>query len=500
MALIFCPFYSSFNSHSMLSRHIFSVAIMLRLGVYVFLHFSMGIATSGRGLLGKGGSDTPAYFDSVENLLRYGHYTYDLNYLPAYAGRMPGYGAVYGALRLLMPPAWVYNGVVLLQTILACVAIYYLGELAYALTQRRRIAHTVVFVSAISPYGAQADLALLTESFAASALVIGSYYFWQGTITGRRGHLLAAGGWLTWVVFLRPYMAPLLGIWAIIYLYHRSRQPEKNWRNLWAGCFFFLLPFAVTDSAWSVRNWLVYQQFIPLQVPYAGTRISPVYLESRRFAAALGEDPVEWNTASLMAWLTLPKPPPAAAPKLWQLSRHASQDSLVWLRQCIQNAKAEMVPASVQQHNAQQAVAALRRFRDEVAREKPWLYYFVAPLRLTYHLVLTGGGNSIFAWPFGELTLWQKAVRLFFTCTHWLLMGGALLSYLTWPRRLGTGWLLIRLPSLFILTFFVLGLRYVESRYFVVVYPLALLSGIIWFIQIWELTQTNLLASAPNTN
>jgi hypothetical protein len=197
-----------------------------------------------------------------------------------------------------------------------------------------------------------------------------------------------------------------------------------------------------------------------------------------------------------MAWLTLPKPPAQAAPKQWQLTSYGTYDSLAWVRQRIQAAKAEKPPGDYQQPNTKQAVAALRRFHDAVVHERPFLYYVVAPLRLTYHLVLTGGGTSIFAWPFNELSLWQRGIRLLFTFSHWLIIGASLLSYFSWPRGLPSGWVLVRLSSIFLIVFFVLGLRYVEPRYFIVVYPLALLSGIAWLTRFGETLIGKLCAKA----
>jgi len=471
-------------SSSVLSRRVIWAAAVLRLGLYAFLHFSMGIAASRSGLIGKRGGDTAAYFEAVDNLLAHGHYTHLLNHLPAYAGRMPGYGAVYGLLRLMMPQAAACNGVVLLQMALALVSLYFLGMLTYALTKRRKLAYLVVLLHAISPYGAQADLFLLTESFAASGLLIGTYYCWLSITSTRRRHLLVAGCWLTWIVFLRPYMAPLLGIWPAVYFYGNFRKHLPS-RRMYLGCALLLLPFVVVDSVWTARNWLVCRQFIPLQVPYAGVPFPADYLEARRFAAALGEDPVEWNSASLMAWLLRPSATAQAAPRLWQLTQQGNYDSLLWVRQRLQAAHPKhQTSPTPQVANDPQVAAALRRFHDAVVRERPVLYYLVAPLRLTYYLVLTGGGTSIFAWPFSELSLWQKAVRLLFTGSHWLLMGASLCSYLWWPRRMSAGWLLVRLPPVFLLLLFVVVLRYVEARYFIVVYPLALLSGTVWLSQL----------------
>lgn len=469
----------------MLNRRVVFLAMALRAGLYVFLHFSMGIAVSGSGLIGKRGGDTASYFDCIENLLRYGHYTHSLSHLPAYAGRMPGYGAIYGLFRLFLSPVHAYDVVVLAQMALALIALYYLGLLTYRLTSRQSVAYVVMLLHAVSPYGAQADLFLLTESFAASALLIGTYYCLLGLTLPNRGNLLLAGGWLTWVVFLRPYMAPLLGLWPVIYICYNYRQ--LAWQQLLQPVALLILPFLLVDSAWTARNWLVIRQFTPLQTAYAGTPFPEDYLAARRFAAALGEDPVEWNSTSLMSWLIRPQAAPQAMPQPWQLTQQGTYDSLRWVRQRLQatQPKVQLLTAP-HVGSDQQVAAALRRFHDAVVREKPWLYYVIAPLRLTYYLVLTGGGNSIFAWPFGELALWQKATRLLFTFTHWLLMGAALCSYCWWPRPRSAGWLLVRLPPIFVILLFVVVLRYVEARYFIVVYPLTLLTGTVWLTQLAE--------------
>jgi hypothetical protein len=469
----------------MLNRRVIWLAVVLRIGVYVFLHFSMGIVASGTGLIGKRGGDTAAYFASIDNLLTHGHYTHILNYLPAYAGRMPGYGAVYGLFRLFLTPTLAYDAVVLAQMALALISLYYLGQLAYLLTKQRKIAYLVVLLHALSPYGAQADLFLLTESFAASALLICTYYCLLSLTAPSLRNLLLAGGWLAWVVFLRPYMAPLLGLWPVVYICYNYRQ--QPWRRLLRPSILFVLPFLVVDSAWTARNWLISRQFIPLQTAYAGISFPDDYLAARRFAAALGEDPVEWNSTSLMSWLIRPATTPQAAPQPWQLTQHGTYDSLQWVRQRLQATQLKRrLPTDPQIGGDQQVAAALRRFHDAVVREKPWLYYVVAPLRLTYYLVLTGGGNSIFAWPFSELALWQKVIRLLFTFTHWVLIGASLCSYCWWPRRISASWLLVRLPPIFLVLLFVVVLRYVEARYFIVVYPLALLSGTVWLTQVTE--------------
>ncbi|HEX8425006.1 hypothetical protein [Hymenobacter sp.] len=454
----------------------------------------MGIAYSGTGLIGKRYGEEEFYFKSIDNLIKYGQYNYKLDYLPGYAGRMPGYGLVYGLIKLLIPnnQQYVYNLIIALQIILGIIALIYLSKILFILTNRKNLTYATAFTYALSPYSVQNDLFVFTESFAASALIISTYYFLVALRTGDSIHYLVAGCWLAWVVFLRPFMLPLFGFWTVAYIYHHRYTILGNLRRAGYTITLFVLPFVVPDAIWTIRNWSIYNRLVPLQTEYAGMRYSNLYLETRSFVSSMGEEPVLWSTHSLISWLTRHTPPHKSGPREWQLTKVATYDSLAWLREQILTANNDSLSTPTRMDSENKAVAALRRYRRAFIEEHPIRHYLIAPLRLTYYLALPDNGASVFAWPFTELAGWQKAIRLFFTAWHWFWAGIGLFSFMWWPRNKNISLILIRLAPIYCIILFVLALHHVEQRYFFLVYPFTLLSAIHALSCIWIYLQKTL--------
>ncbi|MDF7812398.1 hypothetical protein [Hymenobacter sp. YC55] len=475
----------------MLKQRILWLAALLRLSLYIFLYFSMGIARSGTGLIGKRYGEEEFYFKSIDNLIKYGQYNYELNYLPGYAGRMPGYGVIYGLAKIILPnnQQYVYNAVIATQILLGLVALFYLSKVTLILTNKIALAYTAAFLYALSPYSIQNDLFVFTESFASSALIISLYYFLTALKASRLSYYFIAGCWLSWVVFLRPFMLPFFGFWILAYAYYHRKIVFVQIRQTSYAITLLLLPFIIPDALWTARNWFIYKRFIPLQTEYAGMQYSDLHLETRSYVAAMGEEPVLWSTTSLIAWLTRSTPPARTSPQPWQLTTIATYDSLVWLRNQILISSNDSMPALVRAASEKRAVSALRRYHNAFIKEHPLRYYLLTPLRLTYYLALPDNGASVFAWPFNELSIWQKAIRLFFTAWHWFWTGIGLFSFLIWPRKFNIVLLLIRLAPIYCILLFVVVLHHVEQRYFFLVYPLTLVSaihGIFWLWTSWR--------------
>ncbi|MDQ2771654.1 MAG: hypothetical protein M3Y54_14280 [Bacteroidota bacterium] len=159
-------------------RRYFLLACGLRLALVALLHIGHSTGGPGSGAaFAVWGGDTFSYLDPVENLFRHDTYAQDLARLETYAGRMPGYGVVYGALRLGLAPGGAADAVVALQLLLSLYALYCLGRLAQAATRHPAAFKWTVLLFAANTFTTVFDIRLLTESFAISALIIGVYAF-----------------------------------------------------------------------------------------------------------------------------------------------------------------------------------------------------------------------------------------------------------------------------------------------------------------------------------
>ncbi|GAA4021105.1 hypothetical protein GCM10022409_00890 [Hymenobacter glaciei] len=295
----------------------FGCACCVKLLLTFLIHpgLASGTATT-TGIFAVRGGDTFSYLDPIENLIRYGTYAQDLGRLETYAGRMPGYGIVYGALRLGFGPGGAADGVVLLQILLSLCALYCLGQLAQAATQRRTAFQWTVLLFAANTFTTVFDIRLLTESFAISTLIIGIYAFHRAQRQASAGWLLCTGGFLIWMIFLRPFLAPVLGLaagwyWGQALLLGLRRVPARLARYMLRGTLLFL-PLLIADAAWMARNWPWYHSLVPLQSnTWAGYKNAPGLLELNGFMGAIGEEHAWWNEASDMAWFYKPMADPA---------------------------------------------------------------------------------------------------------------------------------------------------------------------------------------------
>lgn len=481
-----------------LNRRVLLLAVVLRLSLYVFLYFSMGISINGTGLIGKRFGEEEFYFNSINNLIQHNQYNYLLNYLPGYAGRMPGYGIIYGIFKILFPADQIaaYNGVIATQFLAGTIAMIYLVKVFLLISKNIKSSYFFLFLYALSPYAIQTDIFLFTESFAASALIFSTYCFLVATVNNKPSYYVASGCWLSWVVFLRPFMLPFFGIWLALYVYYHRQHIAGHLREAIYISLLFVLPFIIPDTVWMIRNWSIYHKIIPLQTQYAGLQYSDLFLESRQFASALGEEPVLWSPHSLLTWLTRPTPPPNTGPRRWQLTSHGTYDSLVWLRKHMLIANDTSALRTDRLRSNIMAIAAIRRFKAAFIDEKPFRYYIVSPLKLIHYLALTDSGASVFAWPFNELAIWQKAIRIFFSISHWFWMSTGLFSFLWWPRHFNIKLTLMRLAPIYLIILFVLILHHVEYRYFFLVYPFVLLSGFYSLTRLAERIAPRLFAAS----
>ena len=465
----------------------FGWACCLKLGLAWLIHpgFGSGAATFGGAFAVRGG-DTFSYLDPIENLFRYGTYAQDLGRLETYAGRMPGYGIVYGALRLVLGPGGAANGVVLLQLLLSLYALYCLGRLAQAATQRRAAFQCTVLLYAANTFTTVFDIRLLTESFAISALIIGVYAFCRTQRHPSPGRLLGAGGWLAWLIFLRPFLAPVLGLvagWYIgrAWLSGSGRPPARLARAV-CRASLLLLPFLMADAAWIARNWPWYRALVPLQSnTWAGYKNAPALIELNGFMGAIGEEHAWWTAGSDMAWFYKPLAEPApnfrgAAGKLAPPAY--TYDSLLLVRRYLAVAQdSTLAPAARAQAEAR-ATRALRAYRQAYQQLRPGRAFLVVPLQLAYRLVLAHPGDYLFPRPFAQLPPWQKGLKMLVHSWYLLLVGLGIAGTLLvgWRPRFVA--LFVKAVPLYLIGLFCFVLHLVDARYFAIAYPFVIVSAV----------------------
>jgi len=467
----------------------FAAFVSIKLLVVLLLAFNLALpeqaAVSGWPAL-RGG-DTFSYFDPIENWLHHGHYAADLNRLETYAGRMPGYGVVYGAFRLAgLGARAAESAVVGIQVLLTLVASWLLLKMVEMIYADRRLTWIVAGVLAISTYTAVYDLTLLTESLATSLFIAALYCLLRARQS--TPYLLLAGLLLTWTVFLRPFMLVFFGLFALYLVLDKWRRatPGRALRPIIGGLVLLGLPFLVADGLWVARNYQIYHRPVPLQInTLAGYDIPTSDTALRYFIGSWGGEATFWEPAAAAHWYTLtaendqpdsPFPAYAYAP-------HYPLDSLREFRRLFQFASDAQQPRAVRQQVDQCLLPRLEAMTADYRQAHPLRYYLLAPLQLCRKFLFHNGAYNISHVPFAETSLVGKLVRsayaLLFLGVIVLGLLGAILVMLRrqlWP-------MLFVLPPAFVILLFPIAIRSIEYRYLVMAYPfLVVLAGyaVLW--------------------
>jgi hypothetical protein len=472
----------------------FLLACCFKLALAVLVHpgNEQGSFTTA-GTVAVRGGDTFSYLDPVENLLRHGTYAQDLARLDTYAGRMPGYALVYGVLRTVLEPSGAADGTVMLQLLLSLVSIYCLGRLAQEATQWAQAFNWTVLLYAANTFTTVFDIRLLTESFAISSLIIGIYTFHQAQLRFSATRLLAAGGWLAWAIFLRPFLAPVLCLlagwyWSRTWLLTR-RQPWGEARRHLVRGTLLVLPFVVADGAWVVRNWPWYHRLVPLQSnTWAGYKNPPALLQLNEFMGAIGEEHAFWNAASDMAWFY--KPMSEAAPNFrgetGKLSPPAyTYDSLMLVRRCLAVAQDSTRPPAARHAAEDRAKRALVTYKQAFQHQRPFQAYLVVPIKLAYGLILAHPGDYLFRQPFAKLPPLQRGIKVLVHLWYLVLVVVGMAGTLLVGWRANFAAFITKAIPLYLVGLFCIIMHLVDARYFALGYPFVII-GAVNFVSTWQ--------------
>ncbi len=475
------------NGKSFIERHwalLISIALVMR-ALYVFYHLSETDPTIRIGTFAIRTGDTDSYLVPIEN------YIHHDSYKPDY--RLPGVGLPYWLFRSVLEPEAARDALVIFQWLLSGISVYLLALITLRWTGSTRTAWVVYGLFLVSAYSSWYDPEISSDSLSVTVLILQVYVMQLAMDRQRLGLLIMAGLLMAWLVFLRPVSAALVPVAA--FLVWRAWGGTKALRM----ALLFLIPFAIIDGAWTVRNWRVNGQFNPL----TNEGVMPVYVTNglwwdvMKFMQCYGGDYIWWNPGTNMRWFGIWKggasvddegrnadPPPAYA-----YVPAYTQDSLQRVANDIRLLNSRTLSRADSLATAATVVSRLDRYATAYKAGAPFNYHVLSRLRMLKNEVGQNGTESLVIRPFSAMAphekVWKLAQVALFLFS--LVVGGLAMFFVRWiPGADGTT-LRVWVPcfTLFTILIYPLGFRMCEWRYLVMIFPMLLMVAVIASRAMW---------------
>ena len=371
----------------------FFVALIIK-GLFFFSVVSQPHYTNVLGTWGIYGGDSDTYIVPIDNWIKSGKYTPDY--------RIPGYGIFYLAFRIFFNKIAACNALIVTQYLFDCLATYIGALLALKLFKSKPAFYFTYFILVVSYYVSIFNTILSTDSVTTSLVIFWLYSLYCYFEKQQIKYLLLSGFLITWIIFLRPVYAPLfflaVGLWA--WKYWRG---QETWRLIGKQILLFSLPLLLSESVWIYHNYQEHKQLIFFKkggqwYPFQYKNSFP---ELVTFIQSWGGDYVFWQPNSEIGWFGLQDYRPIEA-EPYRLKKPDdsviipddiytstfNQDSLLKIREFMPIAWDDKTLDSLTYKKYNDSMRAkLNSYTTSIKVEKPFLYYFKAPVRILWKFI-----------------------------------------------------------------------------------------------------------------
>lgn len=435
------------------------------------------------GHLSIDGGDTYGYLAPIESVLNGGEYE------PAY--RMPGVGAPYWILRQFLDIGNARDVLVGLQWLLSGFSVYVLALIALRFSGSVRAALLVYGAFLVSAYSSWYDAIIISDSFAVSSLILGTFFLQQALDRDSWTYMLACGAMVAWSIFLRPVSAGLL-LPALFVLFRYSSKGRRL-----SNAVIFLAPFLVLDSAWTIRNLRASGEFRPLtnQGLMPADFSSQIHAHVMTFLQGYGGNYIWWAPGSDMRWFGVWKGGgdldnegrDAKAPPPYAVAPGYTMDSLVLLSERIRTVYSGRLTPTDSVVETARIISTLDRYSELYKKGSPFNYHVLSRLRMLKNVTWQHGTEGMIVHPFGGLSwplkLFKVTQSVLYIFTYTLGTWGMILLLLNWRRAHSALHLWLPLATAYMILVYPIVLRMCEWRYMVHQFPFALLIAVVWTYQ-----------------
>lgn len=326
------------------------------------------------GFWGATQGDTSSYLAPVNNLLLHGSYMPDF--------RMPGYGAIYLAFRLVLNPVASCNCMIIVQWLLSGISVYYLALTARSIFKSDRIFYLTFYLYLVCTFSNFFDAYLCTESLCSSILIFSAHSLVKSITSNKQPYLLFAGFLFAVTAFLRPVFAGVILIIPILILLSNSTKKLK-------ACLVFAMPFILLDGAWICRNYRVHKSFTPLTSTGAfypnssSSYLQPLFEFTQSWGGAckFNETPPDLNWFNYYYPGMKPIKTHDSLPE-YIYTTAFNKDSLLLMRSMITALRNQGVDTLTKIAYQAHLRSSLNLYHRSFERENSFIYFIKAPLKI----------------------------------------------------------------------------------------------------------------------
>lgn len=205
-------------------------------------------------------NDTMAWANSIENLIKHGTYSVDINNPYGYFGRLPGYSFFIGFFYLLVGQNWerAFPLIAWTQILLDCINIFFIYNIAKNLFKTNHLSLVVALIYACYPFVIVWTPVAYSETLSIFFLLGGFYFLSRGI--KHTDLIWAAVFWGVGSLF-RPQLLFLLPS-ACLFLYLQEKTINLK---VIKQILLFGFIFIVSYSPWPLRNYVNHKKMILTQ-------------------------------------------------------------------------------------------------------------------------------------------------------------------------------------------------------------------------------------------
>jgi hypothetical protein len=418
------------------------------------------------GSIGLYGGDSQTYYYPVEQFIATGEY-YGMC-------RMPGVMPVYYPLRLFLSVTHAQQAIVILQVVFDSLATLLLAIMALRIFKSRRAFQITILLSCATAFIALRNVYLLSDSLCISSLITAFYFLCVYLESSLKRHLIYAGLFLTWSIFLRQITLLAIPVMGIMLLAHHT----KNFRQLAIALFSVFAPLAILLGAWTLRNRITYGRTIILVAPLEECmyNLTPELAAIRTLIIGMGEDFQPWSKGGGAYWF-FNQPLNDATPGPFeenQFTTHMQADELLTLRADYRAISDTSLSLQTRDALRQSVIERAQTFHREYIDEHTFSYHVGNKVRFARLFLFPGRIDDIPFPSMDKMNLVQKGIKAWSLVSLWLIHALAILVGLIWLfKKEWSLFLWFALPMSFIAALSYLG--YIEQRYLATSYPFFIL-------------------------